>query len=39
MAQYNNVNVKLSISRVNKLKSETKNGSEVTLNLSSNTIG
>ena len=39
MAQYNNVNAKLFISRVNKLKSETKYGSEVTLNLSSNMIG
>ena len=31
-------NVKLSNSRLNKLKSRTKNGTEVTLNLSSNMI-
>ena len=33
-----NWNVKLSNSRLNKLKSRTKNGTEVTLNLSSNMI-
>ena len=39
MTQYNTLNVKLSISQLNKLKSATKNGAEVTLNLSSNLIG
>ena len=38
MTQYNILNVKLSNSQLNKLKSETKNGTEVTLNLSSNVI-
>ena len=36
MTQYNTLNVKLSKSH---LKSETKNGTEVTLKLSSNVIG
>ena len=39
MAQYNSVNVELSNSQLNKLKSEIKNGTEVTLNLSSNVGG
>ena len=33
------MNVKLSDSQLNKLKSEIKNGTEVTLNLSSNVVG
>ena len=39
MTQYNTLNIKLSNLQLNKLKSETKNGTEVTLNLSSNIIG
>ena len=39
MTQYNTLNVKLSNSQLNKLKSVIKNGTEVTLNLSSNFIG
>ena len=39
MAQYNTLNVKLSNSLINKLKSETKNGTEVTLKLLSNVAG
>ena len=39
MAQYNKLNVKLSNSKLNKLKSGIKNGTEVTLNLPSNLIG
>ena len=39
MAQYNNLNVKLSNSQLNKLKSEMKNKSEVVLRFSSNMIG
>ena len=39
MTQYNTLNVKLSNSQLNKLKSAMKNGTEVTLNLSSNLIG
>ena len=39
MTQYNSLNVKLSNSQLNKLKSRTRNGTEVTLNLSSNVIG
>ena len=39
MTQYHNVNVKLSNSQLNKLKSATKNESEVVLRLSSNMIG
>ena len=36
MTQYNVLNVKLSNSKLNKLKSKINNGTEVTLNLSSN---
>ena len=39
MTQYNTLNVKLSNSQLNKLKSGIKNGTEVTLNLSSTVIG
>ena len=39
MTQYNPFNVKLSNSQLNKLKSTIKNGTEATLNLSSNLIG
>ena len=39
MIQYNTLNVKLSNSQFNKLRSGIKNGTEVTLNLSSNRIG
>ena len=39
MTQYNTLNVKLSNSQLNKLKSAIKNGTEVILNLSSNLIG
>ena len=39
MTQYNSLNVKLSNSQFNKLKSETKNETEVVLRLSSNIIG
>ena len=39
MTQYTTLNVKLSNSQLNKLKSRIKNGIEVTLNLSSNMIG
>ena len=39
MTQYNTLKVKLSNSQLNKLKSGIKNGTEVTLNLSSNVIG
>ena len=39
MTQYNILNVKLSNSQLNKLKSATKNGTEATLNLLSNLIG
>ena len=39
MTQYNILNVKLSNAQLNKLKSRIKNGTEVTLNLSSNEIG
>ena len=38
MTQYNVVNVKASNSQLNKFKSGIKNGTEVTLNLSSNLI-
>ena len=38
MTQYNTLNVKLSNSQLNKLKSRIKNGTEVTLNLLSNVI-
>ena len=39
MSQYNMVNVNLSNSQLNKLKSAIKNRTEVTLNVSSNLIG
>ena len=39
MTQYNTLNVKLSNSQLNKLKSTIKKGTEVTLNLSSNLVG
>ena len=39
MTQYNMLNVKLSNSQLNKLKSAIKNGTEVTLNLSLNVVG
>ena len=39
MTQYNGLNVKPSSSQFNKLKSSTKNKSEVVLRLSSNMIG
>ena len=39
MTQYKTLNVKLSNSQLNKLKSEIKNGTEVTLKLSSNVVG
>ena len=39
MTQYNMLNVTLSNSQFNKLKSTIKNGTEVTLNLLSNLIG
>ena len=39
MTQYNSFNVKLSNSQLNKLKSATKNETEVVLILSSNMIG
>ena len=39
MTQYNSLNVKLSNSQLNKLKSVIKNKSEVVLRLSSNMIG
>ena len=39
MTQYNTLNVKLPNSQHNKLNSGTKNGTEVTLKLSSNVIG
>ena len=39
MTQYNTLNVKLSNSQLNKLKSAIKNRTEVTLNLSSNFVG
>ena len=39
MTQYNTLHVKLSNSQLNKLKSAIENGTEVTLNLSSNLIG
>ena len=38
MTQYNSLNVKLSNSKLNKLKSAIKNGTEVILKLSSNLI-
>ena len=39
MTQYNTSNVKLSNPQLNKLKSGTKNGTEVTLKISSNVVG
>ena len=39
MTQYNSLNVKLSNSQLNKLKSTIKNETEVDLRLSSNMIG
>ena len=39
MTQYNTLSVKLSNSQLNKLRSAIKNGTEVTINLSSNLIG
>ena len=39
MAQYNSLNLKLSNSQLNKLKSIIKNEKEVVLRLSSNMIG
>ena len=39
MTQYNTLNVRLSNSQLNKLKSGIKNGTEVRLNLLSNVIG
>ena len=39
MTKYHTLNVKLSNSKLNKLKSEIKNGTEVTLNLLSNITG
>ena len=39
MTQYNSLNVKLSNSQLNKLKSAIKNESEVVLRLSTNMIG
>ena len=38
MTQYNMLNVKMSNTKFNRLKSEIKNGTEVTLSLSSNLI-
>ena len=38
MAQYNTLNVKLSNSRFHKLKSRIKNGTEITLKVSSNVV-
>ena len=39
MTQYNSLNVKLSDSQLNKLKSGIKNGTEVALRLTSNMVG
>ena len=39
MTQYNMLNVKLSNSQLNKLKTTVKNGTKVTLNLPSNIAG
>ena len=39
MIQYNNLNVSSFNSQFNKLKSEIKNGTEVTLKISSNVVG
>ena len=39
MTQYNTLNVKLSNLPLNKLKSTVKNGTEITLKISSNVVG
>ena len=39
MVQYNTLNVKLSNSQLNKLKSGTKNDTQITLNLLWNAVG
>ena len=39
MTQYNTLNIKSSNSQLNNLKSAIKNGTKVTLNLSSNIVG
>ena len=39
MTQYNTLNVKLPNSQINKLKSAIKNGTEITLKISSNIVG
>ena len=39
MTQYNTLNVELFNSQLNELKSRIKNGTEVTLKLSSNVVG
>ena len=39
MTQYNSLNVKLSNSQLNELKSAIKNGTDVVLRLSSNMVG
>ena len=39
MTQYKTLNVKLSNYQINELKSGIKNGTKVTLNLSSNLVG
>ena len=39
MTQYNTLSIKLSNSQLNKLKSGIKNGTEVTLKISSNIVG
>ena len=39
MTQYNTSNLKLSNSQLNQLKSRSKNGTEVTLKISSNVVG
>ena len=39
MTQYNSLNVELSNSQINKLKSAIKNGTNVILRLSSNMVG
>ena len=39
MTQYNNINIKLSNSQLNKLKSAIKNETKVILRLSSNMVG
>ena len=39
MTQYSSLNIKLSNSELNKLKSGLKNGSEVTLEISSDVFG